>query len=326
MRGKILGLLKKHSGNAVSGQEMAQYLGVSRIAVWKQIQSLKKLGYQIQSRRKSGYILGTAPDLLLPEEIKHGLKTRKLGTKIYYLPVIDSTNDYAKKLAQAGAPEGTLVIAEKQTRGRGRLGHEWFSPTGQNIYMSLVLRPNLHPAQAVRITLLTGVAAALAVKNYCGIDLGLKWPNDLLVAGKDHKKAGGILTELGAESDRINYVVLGLGLNVNMRVSSLPGEVRKKAASLMESMKPIAKINRVELLQAILLQLEIQYQLFLSGGWDKIIENYRRLDTLKGRRVNVKQGNEMFSGQVAGMDNEGRLLVRSGAKTQSVIAGEVHIV
>lgn len=326
MRSKILTLLKKQGGSAVSGQDMAQYLGVSRIAVWKQIQALKKLGYQIQSRRKSGYILGTAPDLLLPEEISHGLKTRKLGAKIYYLPVIDSTNDYAKKLAQAGAPEGTLVIAEKQTRGRGRLGHEWISPTGQNIYMSLVLRPNLLPAQAARITLLTGVAAALAVKKYCGIDLSLKWPNDLLVTGKDHKKVGGILTEMGAESDRINYVVLGLGLNVNMKVKSLPMEIRKKAASLMECHKKGEKFNRIELLQNILVQLEIQYQRFLSGGWNKIIENYRELEMLKGCRVKVKQGNEMVCGLVTHIDDEGRLLVKSSAKTRTVVAGEVNIV
>ncbi len=196
---QVLSLLKQQQDGYLSGKVIADQLGVSRIAIWKQIQSLKRHGYDITAVKKNGYILRASPDLMLPAEIKAGLKAKMFCTKIHYFSSIDSTNDFAKKLAQTGASEGTLVLAEKQTHGKGRLGRSWFSPAGSNIYFSLILKPEVLPADAQRFTLMAGVAVAAAIEKVSEVAVRLKWPNDLVVPDKGaFLKVGGILTEIGA--------------------------------------------------------------------------------------------------------------------------------
>ncbi len=326
MQDDILGLLRKQTGSYMSGETMARKLGVSRIAVWKQIQSLKRHGYDITALKKNGYILHSSPDLLLPAEIKAGLKNKIFCSKIYYFPSIDSTNNFAKKMAQAGVPEGIVVLAETQTQGKGRLGRTWFSPAGGSICFSLVLRPEVLPVYAQRITLLAGVAVAVAIKKVCGAEVRLKWPNDLVIASKGTwLKVGGILTEMGAESDRINYLVTGIGLNVNLDKNSFPAELRSKVTSLKAQDPENLPVVRVKLLQQVLMELEQYYQRFLKGEWEKIIHEYKSLDMLTGKTIKIKQGNEILAGKVMEIDADGRLVLKAKNKVIRVIAGEVTI-
>ena len=324
MSKKVLELLRKQSRDYISGQDMADQLGVSRIAVWKQIQALKKHGYEISALKKNGYILRSSPDLMLPAEIKAGLQNKMFCSKIYYFPTLDSTNNFAKKLAQTGAPEGTLVLAEMQTQGKGRLGRSWFSPAGGSICFSLVLRPPVLPSYAQRFTLMAGVAVAAAIKKVCSAAIRLKWPNDLVIAGKStYLKVGGILTEMGAESDRVNYLVTGIGLNVNIEKNIFPSDLRSKVTSLKAQDPGNMPVARVNLLQQILLELEHYYTRFLQGDWEKIIHEYRSFDILTGKTVRIRQGEDIISGKVTEIDSEGRLVVKSNKQILRVIAGEV---
>lgn len=327
MNFKILEILKNNGlTNYISGQVIADQLGVSRIAIWKQIQSLKRHGYDITALKKNGYILRACPDLMLPAEIKAGFKVKMFGQKIHYFTSIDSTNTVAKKLAQDGDPEGTLVLAERQTRGKGRLGRSWFSPAGGGIYFSFILRPEILPAYAQRFTLLAGVAVAAAIEKVSRVAVRLKWPNDLVVLDKgSYFKIGGILTEIGAESDRVNYLVAGIGINVNINKNDFPADLRSKATSLRSQDPNHAAMRRVKLLQQILLELERYYKRFLKGDWDNIMKEYRRLDMLVGKTVSIKQGDEIITGKVMEIDNEGRLAVKSQNQLIQVIAGEVTI-
>ena len=202
-------------------------MGLSRAAVWKRVHRLKAQGYVIEGSPRRGYRLLAVPDKLLPEEVLQGLKTRVFTGPVHHFETLDSTNDLAKELAVQGAPEGTVVVAEAQTGGRGRLGREWDSPPGVGLYVSLVLRPMLPPMELPQITLTTAVAVVRAVRRVAGVAPGIKWPNDLLLNGK---KLGGILTEMETESDRIRHVVVGLGLNVNN--PGFPPELAATATSL----------------------------------------------------------------------------------------------
>jgi BirA family transcriptional regulator, biotin operon repressor / biotin---[acetyl-CoA-carboxylase] ligase len=326
MQDEVLGLLRKQAGSYMSGEEIARILGVSRIAIWKQIQSLKKHGYDISALKKNGYILRSCPDLMLPAEIKSGLKAKMFSPKIHYFSSIDSTNNFAKKLAHAGTPEGTLVLAETQTQGKGRLGRSWFSPPGFSIYFSLVLRPEVLPEYAQRFTLMAGLAVAEAIKKVCGAAIRLKWPNDLVVASKGtYLKVGGILTEMGAESDRVNYLVTGIGLNVNIDKNSFPADLRSRGTSLKAQDPHHKPIVRVKLFQQILVEMEQYYKRFLKGGWNDILQEYRSFDILTGKTVRVKQGEDSISGKVIEIDAEGRLVIKSQNKVFRVIAGEVTI-
>ena len=210
---QLLVYLKEKRRTWISGELLSDELSVSRSAVWKHIRKLREEGYVIESSPKKGYLLRRDSDLLLPNEIRHGLNTKVFGKKdIEYFKEIDSTNTKAKDLAQGGAPEGTVVIAEKQTKGRGRRGRTWLSPEGDGIYATLILRPAMSPGEAPRITLMTAVAVAEALLSLIQIDIRIKWPNDILVNGR---KLAGILTEITADMDAVNYIVVGLGLNVN---------------------------------------------------------------------------------------------------------------
>ena len=215
------------AADAISGEYLAAQLGLSRAAVWKRVHRLKARGYVIEGSPRRGYRLLAVPDKLLPEEVLQGLKTRLFTGPVHHFETLDSTNDLAKELAAQGAPEGTVVVAEAQTGGRGRLGREWNSPPGVGLYVSLVLRPMLPPMELPQITLTTAVAVVRAVRRVAAVAPGIKWPNDLLLNGK---KLGGILTEMETESDRIRHVVVGLGLNVNN--PGFPPELAATATSL----------------------------------------------------------------------------------------------
>lgn len=303
MKEKILEFLKRNSGYA-SGEEISQRLGLSRQGLWKHIQELKGLGYDIVAVPHLGYHLVSSPDRLLPMEVSQGLATKFLGKKIYYFEECASTMDAAMQLGAQGAAEGTLVIAEAQRKGRGRLGRQWFSPKYKGIYLSLLLRPKISPSQASVLTLLSGVSVSEAIKEACGIFAQIKWPNDILI---HNRKAGGILTELNAEMDEVRYIIIGIGLNVNNDKKSLISG----ATSLREQKKE--PLNRVALLQEILRKLELNYLLFQEEGARPIIEKWRELNITLGRQVRIVYQTSQFSGQAVDIDEDGALLFRNAS-------------
>ena len=255
MKEEILRVL--HRGRYVSGTELARQLKVSKVAIWKHIQTLKSDGYSIESRPRKGYHLIAAPDLLLPYEVKQGLKTKFVGREISYYREVDSTQELAKKLATKGSKEGTLVIAETQTAGKGRRNRNWLSPEG-GIYLSIILRPEVSPSRAQIMALLAGLAAANTIRKLYDLKAELKWPNDILV---NDRKVGGVLIEIAAEPDLINWLVVGIGLNANTKSASLPRELRTTAVSLEEEYG--RKIPRVELVRKLLEEVEQLYLVFL---------------------------------------------------------------
>ena len=321
MRSSILDLLRGAGEEYISGEEIANRLGVSRTAVWKHIKELREAGYEIVSHSRSGYSLREAPDILLPNEIKNGLHTQCIGQHIVYQESIDSTNIRAKQLAAEGAPEGTVVVAEEQGTGRGRLERSFFSPKGKGIWFSVILRPEFTPQEAPKCTLLAAVAVAMAMERF-GLKAGIKWPNDILYEGK---KLVGILTEMNAEIDRINYVVIGTGINVNIMPEDFPEDIRTAATSL--AIMKGEKLPRVKFFQAVLESMEELYDVVRRQGFVPVMQKWKHYTITLGQEVNVIGigRNESFSGIAADIDEEGALLVDTETGRRRVLAGDVSI-
>lgn len=320
MRSNILAVLRSAGGAYVSGEEIAKALKVSRTAVWKHIHELRQAGYAIESHSRSGYCLRETPDLLLPNEIKNGLETKVLGWEIRYYKDVQSTNNAAKELAAQGAAEGTIVVSEAQNSGRGRLSRGWYSPAQKGIWFSVILRPAFLPQEAPKCTLLAAVAIVKAVKKVSGLAVGIKWPNDILHEGK---KLVGILTEMSAEMDGINYIVIGAGINVNIGQTEFPEELAGIATSL--SIVKGEKLSRVILLQAILAELEALYDQAQRQGFAPILAEWKKYSVTLGQEVNVIGIKETFSGTAVDIDSDGALLVRTAEETRRVLAGDVSI-
>ncbi len=314
MQEKILDFLKKKPGY-ISGDQISHRLGVSRQALWKHIQELKDMGYDIVAVPHLGYQLISSPDRLFTFEVSSGLNTNFVGQKIFYFESVASTMEIAMQLGMKGLPEGTLVLAESQTKGKGRLGRLWFSPKYKGIYSSLILRPKLLPASASILTLLAAVSICEAIKETIGLDTQIKWPNDIIL---HNKKLGGILTEINAEMDKINFVVIGMGINVNNDKKTLTSG----AASLKSGKKE--NINRITLLQEILRKIEINYLLLQHKGAGPILEKWRQHSITLSRRVKVYCHKEHIEGEAIDIDTDGGLLIRKDSgTTEKVMAGDV---
>ena len=229
MEEDLLDLLKTSSTDFLSGEELSRRLNVSRTAIWKRIRRWRSLGYEIEASPRLGYRLIRSPDRLMPAEVKPILKTRWLGRALHYFESLDSTNRKAYELASHGAKEGEIVIAESQTKGKGRLGRSWFSPPYVNLYLSIILAPQILPQQASLITLMAAVATANAIERASGITPSIKWPNDILIRGR---KVAGLLNEIQSETDRIHFIILGIGVNLNADEEMFPKELRSMATSI----------------------------------------------------------------------------------------------
>ncbi|MDF2501506.1 MAG: birA [Anaerosporomusa subterranea] len=319
MRAEILRLLRQNAGGYVSGEDISKVLNVSRTAIWKHMQALKDEGYEISSHPRLGYCLQTVPDLLLPNEICPRLTTDFIGHSIHYYTTVSSTNNEAKRLANEGCPEGTIVLAEEQKVGRGRLARGWFSPFAKGIWLSVVLRPKFPPQEAPKCTLLAAVAMARAVRA-TGVNCGIKWPNDILYNGK---KLVGILTEMNAEMDAINYVVIGMGINVNTDASEFPEELRDIATSLSSVLG--RTVSRTDLLIALLHELELLYKQAGEEGFSPILAEWRKLSATLGQPVDVFGITRCFSGIALDIDEDGALIVQTEAGLEKVIAGDVSV-
>ena len=314
----ILQYLRK-SGGFVSGEEISRHFGVSRAAVWKVITALREDGYVIDSVTKKGYHLAEAPDLLSEAEIREGLHTARIGTHIFSFDTVDSTNEEAKRQGQAGAPDGSVFVAEQQTGGKGRLGRVWSSPRGKGIWFTILLRPGGSPLQVSNITLLAGLAVCSAIRKTTGCPAMIKWPNDVIIGSK---KVCGILTEISAEMDCIHYLVIGIGINANNE--SFPEELSVKATSLQ--IETGTSISRVKLLQAVLEEFEALYRRFPTAKEPEFLDLYRAVCASLNRRVSTVRQGKTITGKAINITPDGELLIElDTGENLAVNAGEVTV-
>lgn len=317
----VLALLKENEPGFVSGEEICKKLGVSRTAVWKHIRTLREEGYGIDAVPRSGYRLLAVPDRLYAQEVIKGLDTEFMGRAVYYYASLDSTNREARALASAGAPGGSLVVAEEQAGGRGRLGRGWFSPRYMGIWCSLVLRPDIEPGKAPPVTMLTAVAVSAAVEKVTGVRPGIKWPNDLLAGGR---KLCGILTEMDAEMEKVNFLVVGIGLNVNIPPDAFPEELRATATSLYQVKG--GRVSRQDLLKQLLREFENCYRNWLESGFGPVLEEWKRRCVTLNCPVRVSTPRESWDGWAEDVDDAGALILRMpGGSRQRFMAGEVSL-
>jgi BirA family biotin operon repressor/biotin-[acetyl-CoA-carboxylase] ligase len=314
----LLTLLSENATIVISGARIAREVGMSRSTVWRWVQELRKLGVQVKGQRSTGYFLEKVPDVLTPDLLRKRLKGNLFGKRVVHFFRTDSTNRVAMELGYAGEPEGTVVMAEAQTEGRGRSGRSWHSEKGTGLYFTVLLRPKLAPAQAPLLTMLAGVSAYTAIAAQTGLVPELKWPNDLLLNGG---KLGGILTEMHAEPNVVRFVIVGIGINVNQE--KFPPELSGIATSIRKETGRTS--YRLELLARLLTQFESDYNRFLREGPAFVVDRFESVSSFaRGRRVRVDTGMETYVGTTAGLSPEGLLLVnRDSGPLTTVIAGDV---
>ena len=310
----------RESDGYVSGQQLCEKFQVSRTAVWKVMEQLKEEGYQIEAVRNRGYRLSESPDILSQAEIESRISTEWAGRNVSYFRETDSTNTQAKRLGEEGAPAGTLVAADRQMAGKGRRGRSWDSPPGRDIYMSLLLRPDIRPSDAPMLTLVMALSVAEAIRERTGIDARIKWPNDIVAGGK---KLCGILTEMSAEMDYINYIVIGVGINVNQ--PSFPEDIADRATSLM--LEAGRSFPRAPLIAAVMERFEEDYSRFLeTNDLSGMREAYNELLVNVGRQVRVLEPGHEYTALSSGINDRGELLVqREDGSREAVFAGEVSV-
>ncbi len=325
---RVLEALRRAGARALSGEELSAQLGVSRAQIWKHVEALRGLGYGIEGTAGDGYRIVAAPDRLYAEEIQPRLHTRWLARRFEWLETTDSTNRVATELARGGAPHGTTVVAEGQTAGRGRLGRSFYSPPGLNLYSSTVLRPSLDTARAPTTILAAAVAVADTIAHTVGDDaaIAIKWPNDVLLGGR---KTSGILMEMGAEATQVRFLVLGIGINLNVSRESFPDEFRALATSLSSHLgRPI---DRVAFAARLYDTLEAVLDLHADGGFEALRPRFEARFHMRGRRVRVLDGvgeapAAVLEGRAVGIDGDGALWIeRDDGTRERVVAGDVTI-
>ena len=319
---RLLAHLKATPERYRSGEELAEALGITRAAIWKQIETLRAHGYEIEAQPHLGYKLMRIPDRLLNVEIHSGLRTQTFGRTLQCFNETDSTMDVAHRLAKAGAAEGTAVFAETQRAGRGRLGRAWASPPLAGIYGSLIVRPTLSLQALSTLTLTMAIGLARAIEDETTLPIKIKWPNDLMF---HDAKVGGILTELQAEQDRIQYVVVGFGINVN----GAPAQLPPGATSLQQALgRPV---HRVPLIRRLLEASELVYMQLLREGFATLQQEWRARSTVLGHRIRLTsqppspgQPPRELEGQAVDIDEAGALVVRRDSGLQErLTAGDV---
>lgn len=316
----ILAYFKRNNSRFVPSREISESLNVTRQLVYESVAYLRDCGYQIEASRNEGYKLIHSPDTVLPLEIAAGLSCRTFACRIFSYEMIGSTNEAAHYFAKTGLPEGTLVIANTQSKGRGRLGRKWHSPAGKGIYFSLILRPNLPPDKTPGLSLTAGLAIIRAMYTISGLKMQMKWPNDILY---NRKKLAGILIELAAELDRVEYIIVGIGINVNHIKKDLPRSLQRTATSLKIITKK--EVSRITLLQNILVQFEQLYGNFCRHGFKYIASELNQHSAVLGKRVTLSLGKKKITGKVMGFDDNGGLLIKSRSSLRSYTAGEVTL-
>ncbi|MBE9527623.1 MAG: biotin--[acetyl-CoA-carboxylase] ligase [Proteobacteria bacterium] len=323
---RIIDLLKRASG-AVSGALLSRELGMSRAAVWKHIEVLRKAGYAIEAKPRAGYrLVSTEEAPYGPIEFLNSTVTDFIGARIAYFDTVESTNTEALELARAGAEEGTVVVADTQLQGRGRIGRTWVSPAAVNLYTSVILRPAISPPNAHMLTLLAAVALAEVIEEATGKSVAVKWPNDILVEGR---KIAGILLEMDSEIDRVHFVVIGIGVNINMDCALLPAELRTGATSV--AVERGGNYSRVEFAANLYYALEKWYKI-VSGsgagleGFAPVVEAWKGYFPYEGKRLRVVSFSDSTEGICVGIDFDGALLLQTAPGTvERIISGDVQL-
>lgn len=306
MKEQLIALFRASPDQYLSGNRICGELGVSRTAIWKHIQALREDGYRFDSAPRLGYKLLSEPDTLKPADLLSLLTTKRLGCSIHCLDEVDSTQNVAKDLVRAGAPEGTLVVAERQTTGRGRLGRPWHSPKGKGIYMSLVVKPAIPLHMTPHLTLLAAVALCRAIRKVVpNVDPGIKWPNDLLVRGK---KISGILLESSAENEALQYIITGVGVSCNLEPEDYPEELKEKATSLL--IESGHKVNRAQLIAEFLLQVEELYSLYSEQGFGPIRTLWEASAVTLGQSFRLSDSSGPWEGTAVGLNDWGGLVLQ----------------
>ncbi len=315
---KVLDKIRRQSRNPIDRAKLAKDLKISEDELNAGLDILKSWGYSMKINPGGQVVYESAPDRLITPEITNKLKTKIIGHEVHAYKTVQSTNTVAHQLAASGAPEGTLVVAESQTKGRGRLGRMWHSPENCGIYFSLILRPKIHPTRAPGISLISAIAVAETIAGCNDFKIGIKWPNDVLLSGR---KVAGILTELSAELDRVNFIVVGIGINVNHKRADFPAELKETATSIRIDGK--TKIKRVDFLQKLLYNFEKEYIIFKKSGLEKSRKKILKYSSLLYTDVDLRMGRKTISGKVIDIDKLGQLVIETSEGIMRFNAGEV---
>ena len=317
---KVLSFLKSHNTEYLSGQDLSDVLKISRVAVWKHIKKIRSLGYQIESKQKLGYRLVQSTNLLLPWEITDGIKTKFIGKRAYYFDSIDSTQNYAMQIANDPKEHGTVVIAEKQAKGKGRLGRKWVSPSG-GIWMSIIIHPEFDVSVATLFPIASSLALAKAIQKIFDITPKLKWPNDVTIDGK---KLAGMLIDASIESERVKTLVLGVGINFKVNSSTIEKHIEKNTNFYgVTSLTKNTSISPIPLVQAFLYELEKVYSQLNNGQIRQIITQWTKLSSNIGKTVTVTTPEGKISGKSVKIDDDGALVIRHKTKNHRILAGDI---
>lgn len=319
---QILIALRAADNGGVSGAELSQELGISRAAIWARIEELRQLGYEIEASPVLGYRLVSSPDVLHADDLLARLgKTKVVGRDIRVFEQTTSTNDVVEKLARDGVKEGVVVFAESQTKGRGRLGRVWTSPTRKGLWFSILLRPDLRPQETTQLTVAAATALWRAIHEETGLAPEIKWPNDILVRGR---KVVGILTELSAEVDRVKHVTLGVGVDVNLAANEFPVELRKIATSLRIESGEL--VSRADLATTILRELDRDYARVCAGKFSEVADEWEEHCSTIGQRVVISMGDRRLRGRAESLDDDGALRLRTEhGRLERIIGGDVTL-
>ena len=316
---KILSFLKAHESEFLSGQDMSDILKISRVAVWKDIKKIRSLGYKIESKQNLGYRLIDSSELLLPWEITQNLNTKFLGKRVYYFDSIDSTQNFAMKIASNDKENGTVIISKKQTVGRGRMKRKWKSPTG-GIWMSIIIHPKFDVSYTTLVPIATSLALCMAIEKILKIKPELKWPNDVTLKGK---KVAGVLVDTSIISNEIENVVLGIGINFKIKPHELASTIKKTPN--FYGVATLVKKNEKALLlvQQFLYELENVFQLINSRRIKKIKSEWTKRSSTIGRNVSIITGEGNVNGKAVKIDSDGALIISKGKKAEKILVGDI---
>jgi len=316
---KILSLLKSHKSEYISGQDLSDVLKISRVAVWKHIKKIRSLGYKIESRQQSGYKLIDMPDLLLPWEITENLKTKFIGKRAYYFDSIDSTQDFALKIASQDNENGTIIISKKQTGGKGRMKRKWFSPVG-GVWMSIIIHPDFDISNTTLVPIATSLALCMAIEKTIKIRPKLKWPNDITIKGK---KVAGILVDTSIESNKIESLVLGVGINFKIKQEKLKKNIVNSPNYYGATTLVKKNESALHLVQQFLYELEVIFQWINSGLTKKIIFEWTKRSSTIGKNISIINDKKNVTGKAIKIDNDGALIISKNKQTTRILIGDV---
>jgi BirA family biotin operon repressor/biotin-[acetyl-CoA-carboxylase] ligase len=317
---QLLLKIRTQSGKSFNLAALSKSLKASPDDIRSAIEQISQWNYGLQTGSRDVKFI-SAPDSINATEIGYGLKTKLIGRHVHCYQSVKSTNDLAVRLAETGAPEGTIVTAEQQTGGRGRFGRVWHSPPGCGVYLSVILRPILHPEQAPGMSIMTALALAETLSEELPGKIKIKWPNDVLISGK---KTAGILTELAADHKKISYVVVGVGINVNHRSEDFPDELKPIATSVRINLRK--KCDRIALLQRFLVILEKEYQQYRTSLLKNSHKKLRMYSSLIGSEVSLKSGRREICGTVVDIDANGALMLEIDGQVRAITSGEVTVI